>query len=279
MSDPAGRTEPQASWGADGSPAPGAPKCRRHQAEAACLAEPTGEVPEAPPLIPAPQVLLSPKSASWCRSPGQSCRRCWAGPRSRRDQMSRSSGGSLRLGGGCTRAPTCSSLLGRYVPSVCRFSRSFRTSRATPTATSSTASREKTTMMAVMAPWDKVPEESGGTVVWLLVSFVISGLCVVMVCPQTPPQRAGSSGRPSASSNLQPGRAMGRPDDGGTPGAPSASRAGGVGHLRPPGVPEGGEKEKVPAWGRAQAWPGWGDRSQDTPLSPPGPPPAPEVRD
>lgn len=62
-------------------------------------------------------------------------------------------------------------------------------------------------------------------------------------------------------------------------GAPSASRTGGVGHLRPPGWGTWGWREgESPGVGEG-AGPGWGDRCQDTPLSPPGPPPAPEVRD
>lgn len=63
--------------------------------------------------------------------------------------MRRSSLGSLRASGAWTlRAPDCSSLLGRYVPSVCLL---FFTRSTTATATPASSSRPRITVGATMA--------------------------------------------------------------------------------------------------------------------------------
>lgn len=103
--------------GEEARPRPQHPGIMQSQAEAACCTAHQPGAPGAPP-----QVLLS--HTAWLVSEVAAVcqgvpRQSWmavvtvACGRHPGVQMSRSSGGSLRLGGGGARAPTCSSLLGR----------------------------------------------------------------------------------------------------------------------------------------------------------------------
>lgn len=93
-------------------PQPGTPSCRLSQAEATCFAAPPSRRPTAPRSSGAIRGSCPDGGCYAGASAGQS----WtvvASAVAPSVQMSRSSGGSLRLGGGGARAPTCSSLLGR----------------------------------------------------------------------------------------------------------------------------------------------------------------------